>query len=454
MVARGLVSFCDQGGSKMAEEKAPSRMRRWLKAVLTSLTGLLSGAVLMYISPLVGNTIKPAKPVANFGEQVQGLTVTFQNRATGATDGWWDFGDGSPLEPFSGTQEAVTHTYPHAGAYSVKLSLRNLLGEEGERTVPLHLDENGPPVIEAFKVDALKPEASPAGVFKSATAPATFKVASQVKNAELSVWSHGDSRPLEFSREASLTTERYVTFREPGAYTMRLMAVNGNSTVEKSETVVVEAGNSNAPTASLQVTYQAVRVKGLQKEKTFYVPFPADRKESTYPFTLTHVETDYQIIDAKFPKPVTDASVKNPTLAISADKSRLVLTGQLVRPGGLEALRKNQPPVKWTPTVSMKLESRSEPMLKTFDPITLEINVGGTTVLPLPPLHQHWEIKGTMVNLELLDGAVSVFKDSKLPAGAMVQFKGHPYRVSAKQAPDHIRLDVINARATLQPVAN
>ncbi len=84
----------------MAEEKAPSKIGGWLKAGITSVMGLCSGAVLMYVSPLVTNVVKPAKPLANFSQSVQGRTVTFQNRSSGASDGWWDFGDGSALERF------------------------------------------------------------------------------------------------------------------------------------------------------------------------------------------------------------------------------------------------------------------------------------------------------------------------------------------------------------------
>src|SRR5205085_11475097 len=127
-----------------------SKIRGWLKAALTSIMGLCSGAVIMYLSPLVSTAIKPGKPVANFAQHAQGLAVTFQNRATGATEGWWDFGDGSPLEPFSPSQEAITHTYDHPGPYNVKLSLRNFLGEENDRTAPVSFDGNSTtaPVIE------------------------------------------------------------------------------------------------------------------------------------------------------------------------------------------------------------------------------------------------------------------------------------------------------------------
>jgi hypothetical protein len=442
----------------MAEEKPPSKIRGWIKAVLTSIMGLFSGAILMYVSPLVTGAIKPGKPVANFAEFAQGLTVTFQNRAAGASEGWWDFGDGSPLEPFSATQEAVTHTYPHTGSYNVKLSLRNFLGEENERVSPVILDggANNTPHIESFKVDPIKPAPTAPGTLKTAMTPATFRVASQIKNTDLCIWSLGGPNPnIEVSNDNSPSQERLVTIKEPGFYTMRLVAVSGKQIDEKAESVVVIAGNSSAPSANLQVTYQAVHVQRTNKEANLHVAFPPDRKESSYPFTLTHmVEPDSQIIDAQFTKPGKETSVKNPTLTISKDKSKVVLTGELVKPAGITALKRNQPLPKWTPTVSLTVERRSEPVLKTLDPITIDVNLPGTTILPVPPLSSRWQIKGTMVHLELLDGATLVFKGSKLPIGTIVNFQNHPYRLTATQEPGHIRLDVIDSKVTFRPIGN
>ena len=118
------------------------------------------------------------------------------------------------------------------------------------------------------------------------------------------------------------------------------------------------------------------------------------------------------------------------------------------------AWQKNPPPLKWTPTVILALERRSELMEKTPDPIAADLTLPGTTLLPLPKLTSRWEIKGTTLNLELRDGGTLVFKDSKLPSGAVVQFKNHPYRLSATQTPGQIRLDLIDLKATLRPLGN
>src|SRR5581483_406428 len=100
------------------------RVSGWVKAAAGAVLGLLSGAGMMYVSVVVDKVVKPAKPVANFAVTADGMTVRCENRATGES-GWWDFGDGAPLEPFDPNQPAVEHTYPKPGNYSVKLTVRN-----------------------------------------------------------------------------------------------------------------------------------------------------------------------------------------------------------------------------------------------------------------------------------------------------------------------------------------
>src|SRR5262245_53288924 len=112
----------------------------WLKPILGAIAGLFSGAVMMYMSPLLDKVFRPAKPVAIFRADAEGLTVTFHNLSQGAHNGWWDFGDGSPLELIDRDEESVSHTYAAAGEYTTKLQVRNSLGEPDERTQTLHLE--------------------------------------------------------------------------------------------------------------------------------------------------------------------------------------------------------------------------------------------------------------------------------------------------------------------------
>ena len=206
--------------------------------------------------------------------------------------------------------------------------------------------------------------------------------------------------------------------------------------------------------ANLQVTFQAAHVQRLLKQVNLHTAFPHDRKEQAYPFTVTHWEAGYQIVDAKFAKPVKDAGVRNPSLAVSQDKTKVVMTGELVKPAGIMAWQKNPPPLQRTPTVDLTLEQRSEPVMKTSDPITAEVQLPGTTLLPLPKLSSRWDVKSSMYHLELFDGTLLVFQGSKLPVSATLQYKNHPYHLTAIQEPDNIRLELIDAKATLSPIGN
>src|SRR5262249_6951852 len=160
-----------------APAEAP-KPKSWLKTIAGTLAGLLSGAVLMYLTPLLDRVGKPAKPLAHCGYQADGLTVTFQTRWTGGNSGWWDFGDGSPLEPVTPEQPIVPHTYAKPGEYTAKLALRNLLGDEQERAVLIKVDAQQvePPSIASLEVVPVSP---------GSYAPATFRLVSQVKNAQL-----------------------------------------------------------------------------------------------------------------------------------------------------------------------------------------------------------------------------------------------------------------------------
>src|SRR4029077_1416863 len=132
--------------------------------------------------------VKPAKPVANFKVDTQGTTATFHNISTGATEGWWDFGDGSALEPVVAGQESIIHSYSNKGEFTAKLSVRNLLGDQDDRSTTVRLAEKNAetPTISSLEVVPVSPEGY---------APATFKVSPKVKGAQLCMLDCGDERP-------------------------------------------------------------------------------------------------------------------------------------------------------------------------------------------------------------------------------------------------------------------
>src|SRR5262245_23776746 len=309
----------------------------------------------MYLSPLVDKVIRPAKPVANFSIAHEGLKVTFQNRSAAGTEGWWDFGDGSALEPFSPKQETVTHPYPKPGVYTAKLTLRNLLGEENERSVTVDVQGGaaGPPAIDALQVVPLRPDTY---------APATFRVVGKVKNAELCIWSLGDDQPLEISADAG--SDRVVTFKRPGTHVIKLVAVSGKQTAERVETVRVGEPPRGKVMAMLTVSDQGTRVQTLEPQTVnVSVGFPAQQKENVYRFEKPvplppawALRPEVTVKEAKL-LPVTEPSLKNLKLELAADRRSVRLTGELSRATGL--LHRNQPPPRAVVPVLLTLQRQT-----------------------------------------------------------------------------------------------
>jgi hypothetical protein len=421
----------------MPEEKS-TKLGGWIKAGLASIASLVSGAVLMYASPLVNSAIKPSKPVANFAFNNQGLTVTFDNRSAGGSEGWWDFGDGSALEPFVPGQDNLQHTYANAGVYSVKLTLRNFLGEENERIVSVPVDTTTAvtPVIEEFKVVRLNSDNS---------APAVFRLLAKVKNAQLALWSLGDDRPLEINTDPAQSLDRLATIKEAGYYTLRLVAVNGKQTVERAEQVWVAMPHEGAPGATLQVTYDAVQVIRKEKKPNIQVTFPAEVKGNTFNFAQAVVaDPGYQILKAELAKPNKDNSVRNLRLDINPDKTVVRVTGELIK--------SNSP--KWSTQIKLTQEMRSQPVRQNMEPIPVALQVPGVTVVPIPHLPLNFEARQKNLNLEVRDGNRVIWHGTQLPINQVVQFKNRPCRFTATEQGDQIRLDVVEVKQGLFPAGN
>jgi PKD repeat protein len=112
----------------MSDQAQPTKGGGWLKAAVVGMLGLGGGAAGTYGTAFIDRVAKPTRPVANFAVATDGLTVTCQNHASGES-GWWDFGDGTALEPFDAGQAELKHTYARPGNYTVKLTVRNFVAD-------------------------------------------------------------------------------------------------------------------------------------------------------------------------------------------------------------------------------------------------------------------------------------------------------------------------------------
>jgi PKD repeat protein len=421
---------------KADEKDKGGKLSGWIKAAITTVLGLVSGAGLMYLSPLLDKVIKPGKPVANFQYAIDGSQVTFHNRSTGGTEGWWDFGDGSALEPFVPGQDSVTHPYRKPGVYTVKLSLRNFLGEENERSATVNVEGGSasPPAIDALEVVPIRPE-----LF----APATFRVVSRVKNADLCVWALGNDRPLEITPENASTQERFVTFTQPGNHVIKLAAFNGKQTIEKSAAINVLPAPAGTAMAVLRVTDEAVQVETKQVRQALPIEFPPGHKESSYKFSqpLT-AEPGFVILKAAFADPIKDAPVKGLEFKFEPDRRKVRLTGELFKTG--ESAKRNGPPPRWVAPVVLTLERRGKPTMRTAEPIAAALTVPGTTLLPMPTLPPGWVAEQRKLTLEVREGNQVVWQEGRMPQQVPMRLRDRTYRVTATQTGNQVRIDVVD----------
>ena len=420
------------------DDRDEKKTNSFLKTIMGSIAGMIGGAILMYLNPLVTGAIKPAKPVPNFSFQATGLTAQFQNRSTGGASGWWDFGDGTALEPFDPKQPAMAHTFPNYGSYNVRLTLYNLLGEENDRTVSMNLDPKtaSPPAIEDFQVLSASNDPEP-------PAPATFRVHAKVKNADLIVWTLGTERPAEISTDVVGAQDRLITLKEYGWHTIRLVAVNGKQVTEQAKTVFVGVPSERpAPGAALQIAYDAVQVD--RKAQSFNLPImmPANQTGSSWRFEEERaVPAGWRIADLKA-KPAPPNLVRNAELAVSHDKTRFLVKGEMMRNSGMFGSR-GQP--QWLAEVMATLEKTSEPTTRTSDPIFTPLKMPGRTMLAMPQLPQGWQPTNRRLNLELRDGNSVVWRDSKLPTSGIIQMQNRRWQVSAAEVSGQIMLDIADA---------
>jgi len=286
-----------------------------VKAAMGGFAGLAAGVIGVYATALVDQVAKPGKPVANFAVAADGLRVNFQNQATGQT-GWWDFGDGSPLEPFE-PEKSVEHTYAKPGNYSVKLTVRNFLMEENDRSVPVSLAAgaaDSTPSISDFTVE-------PIGGL--ATAPATFRLRGEVKNAERVIWDLGGDK-LEVT-DSPGSFEKLIVIERAGTFPIQLIGLTGKTPVRKTAMVKVEAPANGALSVVLRVTDAGTQVERREFPETVSLPIPA--KDAKPIERVLAAKPGYSIAGAKLGA-VKSAAAKNLKIEVAADKKSAKLTGE------------------------------------------------------------------------------------------------------------------------------
>jgi PKD repeat protein len=422
----------------------------FLKAIYGMAAGLLSGAALMYVTPLFNSIVKPPTPLANFEARQDGTTVTFHNLTTGAASlsGWWDFGDGSPLVPMVGDQD-VSHTYAKTGSYSAKLSVHNLINETNERTVAIQLDAATATAVAAPRILTL--DVIPQTPL---VAPATFKISSQMQNVQQAVWDLDAGRPMEIDQSCSGPQERFVTFRRPGNYAIKLAAFNGLQADQKVVTVSVKPAPLGALSAIMEVIDQATLVEHHDRQAYFGAAFPPGQKGLTYHFDLVVNPTpgwavaDVQVVSARDagpwmqgkatmaidPATFKTGNVRNLQISRAADGKSVHLSGEL--------LRKNE---KEWPAMNLPIVLREEKRkpVSRVESVESCVTLPGAATLAMPPLPSGWQDAKRQVHLKLMEGDTRMlWEDTHVPVTATLARPGRRYQLSATQNGNAVQINL------------
>lgn len=312
----------------MGADAAPQK-KSFFKLVVGGFLGLCAGAGTMYFNAVFNTVVRPPKPVANFAVSADGLTVTCQNRASGQS-GWWDFGDGTPLEPFDPDTQTVSHTYAKPGSYAVKLIVRNFLLDENDRSVSVDLTAPAataaaaPPKLLNVKVEPIREQL-----------PATYRITGEVQNADEIMLAVGDKRE-HLPAEPKL--DRYVTIDKAGQVSIVLAAMTkSKATPDVFVVPAVTVSNPQKPVydVRLEVTDVVTRAEPRTQRAMLPVPIKDPQGKATPGFSRTlPADPGCTIKAAAFDVTRTKhaALVKNVQTKVAADGKSVTVTGEWANP--------------------------------------------------------------------------------------------------------------------------
>lgn len=190
------------------------------------------------ISHVIVNHNAGGSPVANFGDTVSGLTVTFTNSSTdtgGTISSYaWSFGDGS-----SSTVASPSHTYAAAGTYTVSLTVTDNTGATNTKTASVTVSSGG---------TSGKPVANFTDTVSGLTASFTNSSTDTGGTISSYAWNFGDG-------STATSASPSHTYAAAGTYSVSLkVSDNTGATNTKTGTVTVTAPSSRTFSSSTPVT--------------------------------------------------------------------------------------------------------------------------------------------------------------------------------------------------------
>lgn len=409
-----------------------SKAAAWLKMLFGAIAGLFSGALVMYLSPLVDKVVKPPRPIANFAVEYEGLTVRFTNRSTAAVQGYWDFGDGTPLEFLTADQPVVSHTYRKPGSYTARLVVSNVLGEQDERSVTLNLTAEEPPkTIEKPTILTLQVR-GPSRPGGPVYAPATLQFEAIADNAAQFVWDFGDGEGLHIG-EASVVR----TFERPGTYRVRLCAFNGREKDEEVKIIRIEPPPAVALRVQVRVADAGVFVETRRREVQVSQLFdglkadPRNRKAPTSPEVSVPAAPGYVITAFE--------RLEQRNENIDKVDWKIVREGQLLK--GQCAIKKGADRAVLQEKLVI-VEQRRDKMQPEPTIVTGVLPVPGVVTLSLPSSPEDWSDFKRTITIQVFDGDKLLWQSESLPTGQSLSLGGRSYTLSGSLLKDRLTLQL------------
>src|SRR5262249_5065523 len=159
--------------------------------------------------------------------------------------------------------------------------------------------------------------------------PATFRIVSKVKNAQVCVWDFSDGRPLEVITDVPETQDRLVTFQKPRRYTIKLAAVNAGQSTEKTTTLDDLGAPTGPVTAVVNVLDEGTRVQTINVSSAIAESFPPQSHDQVFAINRqVPARMGFEIREVRLQSGQGPAiSVKNGQMGMDVDPGALGATG-------------------------------------------------------------------------------------------------------------------------------
>jgi hypothetical protein len=144
-----------------------------------------------------------------------------------------------------------------------------------------------------------------------------------------------------------------------------------------------------------------------------------------------------------------EGPVRNAKVEIAPEKTKIVLTGEAVKPSGF--LKPKTLPPRWLAHVKATLERRAPAQKIDRGAMMMAINLNSAIRIPFQPLHAGWEVARKQVKLELWDAGRKVWETSTEATNASVALNGQACLVTALPQTDGFLLKVATAKGGVIP---